>query len=545
MTANRPTDARSFRFLPTRDMLAERSDEEDPLRLLRHAGSAVWRYRYALAAWIALCVIVAAVVARSTPRSFTAAATILLDPRRPAPVGREIPAPAILDLNRADTEIQVIRSERLLRQVFEGLNLAASEDLAPAPAMMPLRFWPASAATRAAEPPDSAARRASAFADFTRRVSVRRIGQSYVVEVAYSARDAATAARVANAVAAAYLLQSVTHKLESARAGSEWVQARADNLAAQVAAGATALREGRPPAGPMPDADGRMIGEALVPLAPSAPRPTLIVALGAAVGGATALCFVILIGLLDRRLHTAEAVTSLTGLPCLATIPRVRPRRWAGPLLKRQKHNLVADDPGGEFARAIANLRAGIKLASPTGMSRPGEILALASWTQGTGCSFLAMNLARLAQCMGRRVTVIETDVEDARRSVVQPASAGLGSLVGFLSYRIPDADLRLEDLSGIARLPAWLPEDGAAIVDFDGASMGRLLDDRRSRGDVVLDLAPLGEMAVAAALARRADAVIIVAAASRSTVDDVQAAARMLAAAGANVVGVVLNRAP
>lgn len=541
MTISPPPDVHRFQFLPAREMAIPRTEQDDPFRLIAAAGTLVWRYRYWLAGWMALCIVVAAVVARTTPPTFTTSATILLDPRRPPTVGREPAAVPVLDLNRADTELQIVRSERLLRDVFDGLNLADTDDFKPRP---PLIRMPFGGQGRTDAVPDPATARQRAFAEFTRRVSARRIGQTYTLEVAYSSGSATLSAKVANAIAAAYLLQSVTRKLEAARAGSEWAQARIDNLAAQVAAGDAALRDGRAPAVPMPDADGRLIGEALVPLSPSAPRPTLIVATGAVIGGMTAFCFLIAVGLFDRRLHNPAAVTASTGLPCIATVPRMRVRGWTGPLLKADIDNLVEGQPSGDLARALSSLRAAVRVAARPGTGGAGEVIALVSWTRGTGCSFLSMNLARLTHLTGRRVTVIETDVDDARQSVTSPTSGGLGSLVGLLSYRVPEPELRFEDNRGVLRLPAWLPEDGPTVVDFDSAPLAALIDDRRQRGDVLLDLAPLGDAAVSATIARRATAVVIVAAASVTTIDDVRSAARLLADAGANVVGVLLNHA-
>jgi len=541
MTISPPPDVHRFQFLPARDLAVSKAEQDDPFRLITAAATLVWRYRYWLAGWMVLCVVVAAVTARMTPQTFTTSATILLDPRRAPTVGRE-PAPvAVLDLNRADTELQIIRSERLLREVFDGLNLFETDDFRPRPPLFRIPFG-RQAPTETAVERGLAIQRA--FAEFTRRVSARRIGQTYTLEVAYSSASAPLSAKVSNAIAAAYLLQSVTRKLEAARAGSEWAQARIDNLAAQVAAGTAALREGRAPAVPMPDADGRLIGEAMVPLGPSAPRPTLIVVTGAVIGAMTAFCFLIAVGLFDRRLHNAASVTANTGLACIAVVPHLRARGWTGRRLKREADNLVADEPDGGLARALSSLRAAVRVSSRPTNGSAAEVIALVSWKRGTGCSFLGMNLARLTLLTGRRVTVIETDVDDARQSVTNPSSGGLGSVVGLLSYRVPYSELRFEDDRGVLRLPAWLPEDGSAIVDFDSAPLASLIDDRRQRGDVVLDLAPLGDAAVSATIARRATAVVIVAAASVTTIDEVRSAARLLSDAGANVVGVVLNHA-
>ena len=66
-----------------------------------------------------------------------------------------------------------------------------------------------------------------AFLNFANRLTARRVGQSYVIEIAYSSSDPALAARVANAAASAYLLQSVEFKADAAASGAEFLQGRA------------------------------------------------------------------------------------------------------------------------------------------------------------------------------------------------------------------------------------------------------------------------------------------------------------------------------
>ncbi len=83
---------------------------------------------------LAICAASAAVYASMMPLVYTAAASLLLEPRRQiVNSGRETTAPPTLDLNRADSELQVIRSERLLSLVFDGLDLSKQSELRPQP----------------------------------------------------------------------------------------------------------------------------------------------------------------------------------------------------------------------------------------------------------------------------------------------------------------------------------------------------------------------------------------------------------------------------
>ncbi|WP_439575013.1 hypothetical protein [Phreatobacter sp.] len=538
---------------------APSATEDGPFTMLRSGAAMANRYRLVLALWVALCVVAAVAIAWSIPPTYSAASAILLEPRRPAAmIGREVAPPPVLDLNRADTELQVIRSERLLRHVFDNLRLADSADLAPRPAGLVRRavdggvsmarrligLGGASAPSADAAPvADDPAHRA-AFAEFTRRVGARRIGQSFVVEVSYLSGDPLLVAKVANATAAAYLMQSVTTKIDGARGTAEWVQGRIDALNAQSNAAALAVREGALPAGSMPDADARVIGAALVPLAPVAPRSGLIVALGGVVGLTTGLCLLIFAGALDRRIRTAGDLANRTGLPCLGTVPVARTRSWFTRMIKAQTDNLVVLRPDDGFALAVTNLRSAIRLAMPASQGSGHAVVALVGWSREVGCSLLSMNLARLSQRMGRDVMVIDADVRGAKTTVMEADSLGFSSLVGVLSLRTPESQIVFHDLDGVVHLPAWNPVDGPALVDFDSEAVMRLIRHGRARGDVLLDLPPLGESTDAAVLARRADAVLLVIAVGQTTVDDVEAALRVLRAAGANVIGAVLNKA-
>lgn len=558
MTGNWQPDGRALRVWPVIDS-APTAVEDGPFTLMRSALSMANRYRLLLGAWVALCLVVAAAVAWSIPPTYSAAATILLEPRRPAAmVGREVTPPPVLDLNRADTELQIIRSERLLRHVFDSLELAQSVDLAPRPPGLVRRMLdgvislarrlvglgggaeaPVASATGADDPANRAA-----FAEFSRRVSARRIGQSFVVEVSYVSMDAALAPKVANATAAAYLMQSIATKIDGARGTAEWVQGRIDALNAQLTAAAGAVRAGALPTVPMPDADARMIGGALLPLGPIAPRASLIVALGGVVGLTTGLCLLIFLGAVDRRIRTAGDLVDRTGLPCLGTIPLAKTRTWFSRMMKAQTDNLVVLRPDDGFAIAVTNLRSAIRLAMPANQGSGHGVLAMVGWSRDVGCTMLSMNLARLSQRMARDVTVIDADLRGARQTVMEPDTLGFSSLTGVLALRTPESQIVFHDLDGVVHLPAWNPVDGAALVDFDSDTMMRVIRHCRARGDVIMDLPPLRESTDAIVLARRADAVVLVAAAGRTTVDDIEAAQRVLRAAGANVVGAVLNMA-
>ena len=165
-----------------------------------------------------------------------------------------------------------------------------------------------------------------------------------------------------------------------ARNGAEIIQARVNALSAQAKAAAAAVAAGAIPDSPTPDADARIIGAALQPLTPSAPRVGLIIALGGILGLTSGFLAVALASALDRSIRTPEDLTRATGLACLATVPEVS--RGTG--LSRA------------FAAAIRDLRTSIMVAYSSKRREGNFAVALVSWAPEAGCTLLCTNLAHM-----------------------------------------------------------------------------------------------------------------------------------------------------
>ena len=93
-----------------------------------------------------------------------------------------------------------------------------------------------------------------------------------------------------------------------------------------------------------------------------------------------------------------------------------------------------------------------------------------------------------------------------------------------------------------------FLPAVGAGRtsepnVYLGSPEMARLLSDRTASRDVVLDLPPLGTSSDAQAICALLDGVVLIVEAKRTKVEDALDALRVLRAANANVLGVVLNK--
>ncbi|MDP4004396.1 Wzz/FepE/Etk N-terminal domain-containing protein [Methylobacterium sp. NEAU K] len=523
---------------------------DGPLAVISAALKAAKRHKFVVSLWILFCIGVAALYAFTAAPSYTATATLLLDPRRQAGSGSEGSLAPTLDVSRAESELQVLRSERLLANVFNSLGLANNPEFGPkAPDQAEAPSLSIKNMLGVHEPPLPSEEivQQRKFETFAQQFNVRRVGQSYVVEVSYTAADPTLARRVANAAVSAYLWQSIAAKADAAKNGAEFLQGRVNALSSQARSAATAVANGSLPDAPTPDADARVIGAALQPLRPSAPRKTLILGLGATVGIVGGLLAVALRQALDRRIRTPQDLVQRVGLPCLAMMPDISRKSVAGRRAMsdpRTSSTLWLGNSG--FALGIRDLRTSIQLALS---NRPGDsetVVALVGCGANSGTSLIGLNLARIIQESGRPVTMIDADVHgSAPRSLMYDFETWEGTCLADL-IKDPSriASAKLLDYGGIAVLPARLPDTEVNSRVYLGApAFQKVVDHMRQTGFVILDLPPLSLSADTRAAARRADAVVIVAEAGRTTVDELSDAVNGLRSAGASVIGAVLNR--
>lgn len=213
-----------------------------PLGLLRLVR-AKWRL---VAAVLALAVAAAVAAALLLPRTYTAVAIVLIDPRQP----RVAPSETVLsgigsDAAAVESQVEVFQSSTLARKVVSQLGLDRDGELVrPAPAerlvaaVRDLLGMPA--------PSIGEAERENRIVQrFRGRLNVTRRGLTYVLEVAYASGDRENAARVANAVAAAYLADQAGAKSDATSRASGWLGERIEELrerARQAEAAVTAYR---------------------------------------------------------------------------------------------------------------------------------------------------------------------------------------------------------------------------------------------------------------------------------------------------------------
>jgi uncharacterized protein involved in exopolysaccharide biosynthesis/Mrp family chromosome partitioning ATPase len=148
------------------------------------------------------------------PHKYTATTQILIDPMDLRASSTEL-SPAIPQSDAAvllvESQAKVIASDNVLRRVVTDLDLENDPEFTRGP--------------MAAEHPALAA-----LAELEKRVQVKRPERTYVIEVSVTSADPAKAARIANAIAQAYLTEQTQVRSDAARQVSQQLSARLKEL---------------------------------------------------------------------------------------------------------------------------------------------------------------------------------------------------------------------------------------------------------------------------------------------------------------------------
>jgi uncharacterized protein involved in exopolysaccharide biosynthesis len=208
---------------------------------------------------------------------YTANAIIVIDPRLPTLLREQAGELNFsLDTAQLESQLTVLRSEKIATMVINQLNLAGGRE--PPPSADASGAAPHGASSHGAnaaqakaqeqpheqtffgsilasiysifgpeesKAPEDFERWRSVINRFLGGLLVRRIGLSHAIEISYSSPDPELAAQIANGVANAYLRDQVDTKAETARQASEWLEERISQLRKQLNAATHRVQEFR------------------------------------------------------------------------------------------------------------------------------------------------------------------------------------------------------------------------------------------------------------------------------------------------------------
>jgi capsular exopolysaccharide synthesis family protein len=268
---------------------------------------------------------------------------------------------------------------------------------------------------------------------------------------------------------------------------------------------------------------------ASTPTGATRPRPLLYLTLGALLAALAGLGAALLRDRLDQRVMLDSATTEIAGLPILGRLPRGANRSDGEAALGEAARLLLAN-------LAFANMG-----------QRPRSV-AVVSPSEGEGKSTCTLSIGRAAAELGTEVLVVEADlrrpglvdkVQAARRAREGFATALMrpGMPIGDEVVHVPGSTLDLLPSGRIPPNPAALLA-GDRLTDFDARA-------RTVYELVVYDTPPFSAGADAALVSSVAEGVVLVVDATKTHRTPMLQAIEQLRRSRANVLGVVVNRAP
>jgi capsular exopolysaccharide synthesis family protein len=288
-----------------------------------------------------------------------------------------------------------------------------------------------------------------------------------------------------------------------------------------------------------------IVDRAEVPLRPSWPQKSLILALGGLVALLGGIGAAYVREVFDPRLRNVEEVDRLLGVPRLGLVPE-RPRGEGRRLLGlggRPPFALAAHETTfSRSAEAFRDLRTSLLYAVG---DRPVRTLMVTSPDTGDGKTALATNLAiALAQLGTKGVLLIDANLRhpELHHLLRVPRRPGLSA---FLTGQAElPAVLSATDIDNLYVIPSGrIPENPAELLASPRLNQAlEVLSEQFSH--VIIDTPPLSGISDALNLAPRLDGVVLVLRHGRSERALAQAAVQRLLLVQANVLGVVVNKA-
>ncbi len=189
----------------------------------RKFWSAIWHGRATIFFTTAGMLVLALMFGALAPREYTAMTEILIDPSDLRAVGNETAAQSSDSaLLQVESQVRVLTSDAVLRRVISSQALDSDPEFVHGPSLIGVLLGGGDAA-----PVDKTI---AALNELNRHIRVKRADRTFVVDVNVTSRSPAKAARIADAIAEAYLAEQTDVRANAARQVSQTLDARLKEL---------------------------------------------------------------------------------------------------------------------------------------------------------------------------------------------------------------------------------------------------------------------------------------------------------------------------
>jgi polysaccharide biosynthesis transport protein len=397
--------------------------------------------------------------------SYTAVTKLLID-NKTLQLSRQdaVFARSEVDVPLIQNQIELLRSETIAGQVIDSFQLSDDPD-----------FGAHQGVLRRFAPTDPDDRRRLALDAFKRRLYVGRVGDSYTLEIRFTAAAAKQAADIANKIGEDYVKVLADTNEKLAQSASPWLRLRLKDMgpnASVITAATPPLRK-----------DG----------------PSSLVVLGAALlaGLVFGVTGALAADVRDRGIRTPHQAATATGAECLGVVPQLKGRNPLFEAVRLPKSHLTH-----AMRRTLAALREQSDI----------RIIGIVSALPAEGKTMMAANLAQVAAAQGSRTLLVDAATYSGKlsRMLAPEAKAGLSEVIAGKTafaealWGFSNTDMKFVSIGGDTRSGLERPINAFGLQD--------VLSQAASMFDVVVvDLPPMTLVADVRETAAAFDAFVLV----------------------------------
>ena len=271
---------------------------------------------------------------------------------------------------------------------------------------------------------------------------------------------------------------------------------------------------------------------------PSEPQKARIMAMalvmGLMLGGGLAL----LRAFIDQRLHSAEEISAILGMPVLGIVPSMPGRQT---IVERGQK--VHKDSNSHTAESYRTIRTAVFFGAPRGEAKT---ILVTSPAAGDGKTTLVSNLAISMAQAGQRTLILDADFRKPRQHKIFEINHEDTGLSSVLAGTMTLAEVtRPTGVKGLELLPCGheVPNPSEILNSDTFAKLLELITSRYDR--VIIDSPPVMPVTDSQILAAISDITLLVLRAEKSTRKTSQQARDGLLSVGAHILGAIVNDVP
>ncbi|AMA59733.1 MULTISPECIES: Wzz/FepE/Etk N-terminal domain-containing protein [unclassified Bradyrhizobium] len=175
---------------------------------------------------------------------YTANARIMMDTRQTQVLDKDSNASsALIDTGYVDSQVEIINSDDLILSVVRRLKLTEDPEFNGSnPGLLSIIIGKVTSLFGSGEPASQERIEHAVVAQVQKNLRTERVLTTYVLSLNYRARTPDKAAKIANAIANAYLVGALEAKYQSTKRATEWLQQRSLELSEQASASDRAVQ---------------------------------------------------------------------------------------------------------------------------------------------------------------------------------------------------------------------------------------------------------------------------------------------------------------